>query len=174
MNLERITLIVLDVDGTMTDGGVYIDSNGVETKKFNIKDGAGIALAQSVGIEFMVLSGRSSACVERRADELHIKYIAQDIKNKARYLKDFINIHGLSSRQIAYIGDDLNDLQAMHYVGISACPSDAVDEVKAYCNFVLPQKGGDGVVRALVEILLKEKKLWRKAIRKLSLKANNE
>jgi len=164
MKLDKITFIILDVDGTMTDGGIYIDSNGVETKKFNIKDGLGIVLAQSVGIEFMILTGRSSACVERRANELHIKYIAQGIQNKAEYLKDFTNVHGLSPEQLAYIGDDLNDLPAMHYVGVSACPTDAAEEVKAYCDFVLPQKGGEGVVREFVEILLKEKNLWETTI----------
>lgn len=162
--LDNITLIVLDVDGTMTDGGIYIDSNRVETKKFNIKDGAGILLAQSVGIEFMLLTGRSSACVKQRASELNIKYIAQEIKSKADYLKDFMSDNGFLPEHIAYIGDDLNDLPAMHYIGVSACPIDAADEVKEYCDFILPQKGGEGVVRAFVEILLKEKKTWEEAI----------
>ncbi|GHU76604.1 3-deoxy-D-manno-octulosonate 8-phosphate phosphatase [Spirochaetia bacterium] len=164
MNLEQITLIVLDVDGTMTDGGIYIDNNRVETKKFNIKDGAGIVLAQSVGIEFMILTGRTSACVEQRADELHIKYVVQGIQNKVDYLKDFAVSHSLLPENIAYIGDDLNDLPAMHYAGVSACPIDAADEVKAYCDFVLPQKGGEGVVRVFVEMLLKEQGLWEKAV----------
>jgi len=164
MNLEKISLIVLDVDGTMTDGGVYIDSNMVEAKKFNIRDGLGIVLAQSAGIEFMILTGRSSACVEQRAHELHIKYIAQGIQNKAAYLIDFTSANSLSFEQIAYIGDDLNDLPAMYYAGVSACPSDAADEVKAYCDFVLSPKGGDGVVRAFIEILLKERSLWKTAI----------
>ena len=164
MNLEKITLIVLDVDGTMTDGGVYIDSNGIETKKFNIKDGAGIVLAQSAGIDFMILTGRSSACVEQRAKELNIKYTAQGIQNKAAYVKDFASANRLLPEQIAYIGDDLNDLPSMHYVGVSACPADASDEVKAYCDFVLPQKGGEGAVRTFVELLLKERKLWESAI----------
>ena len=164
MNMDKICLIVLDVDGTMTDGGVYIDSNQVETKKFNIKDGAGIVLAQSVGIDFLILTGRSSSSVEQRANELHIKYVEQGIENKAVYLKNFASIHGLSPENIAYIGDDLNDLPAMHYAGISACPADAADEVKAYCDFVLAKKGGEGVVRAFLEIFLKERKLWEKAI----------
>jgi len=164
MDLNKITLIILDVDGTMTDGGVYIDSNRVESKKFNIKDGAGIILAQSVGIEFMILTGRSSACVEQRADELHIKYVVQGIRNKVEYLKDFASDKKFLPENIAYIGDDLNDLPAMYYVGVSACPVDAADEVKNYCDFVLPQKGGEGVIRTFVELLLKERKLWDKAL----------
>jgi 3-deoxy-D-manno-octulosonate 8-phosphate phosphatase (KDO 8-P phosphatase) len=164
MNLERITLIILDVDGTMTDGGVYIDSNLVETKKFNIKDGSGIGLAQSAGIEFMLLTGRSSACVEQRAKELRIKYVAQGIQDKAAYLKQFMAERGFSSEHIAYIGDDLNDLPAMRYAGVSACPADAADEVKAYCDFVLSCKGGEGAVREFIELVLEKKNLWEKII----------
>jgi 3-deoxy-D-manno-octulosonate 8-phosphate phosphatase (KDO 8-P phosphatase) len=167
MNFEKLKLIVLDVDGTMTDGGVYIDSNQVESKKFNIKDGAGILLVQSVGIDFMLLTGRSSACVTKRAEELRIKYVVQGVHCKADYLINFCGQNNLLAENIAYIGDDLNDLPAMHYAGISACPSDAADEVQQYCDFILPQKGGEGVVRAFVEMVLKEKKLWEQAISNL-------
>jgi 3-deoxy-D-manno-octulosonate 8-phosphate phosphatase (KDO 8-P phosphatase) len=167
MNLGKIMLIVLDVDGTMTDGGVYIDNNQVETKKFNIKDGAGILLAQSVGIEFMILTGRESRCVEKRANELRIKYIVQGIHDKRKYLEEFTSSHNILSENIAYIGDDLNDLSAMHYVGISACPMDAAEDVQQYCDFIIPRNGGEGVVRSFVEILLKEKLLWKKAINNL-------
>lgn len=154
-HLESIKLIVLDVDGTMTDGGIYIDSNGIEQKKFNIKDGAGIILAESIGIEFMILTGRKSVCVEQRAKELNVKYVCQGIQYKADYLKDFARNKGLVAEHIAYIGDDLNDLPVMHFVGVSACPLDAVDEVKTYCDYVLPVNGGEGVVRAFVNLLLK-------------------
>ena len=167
MDLAGVKLVVLDVDGTMTDGGVYIDNNQIETKKFNIKDGAGILLAQSVGIEFMILTGRSSKCVEQRAEELNIKYIVQGIHRKIDYLKEFVITHNLLPENIAYIGDDLNDLPAMHYVGVSACPIDAAEEVKDYCDIILPQKGGKGVVRVFVEILLKKQELWKKAINNL-------
>jgi 3-deoxy-D-manno-octulosonate 8-phosphate phosphatase (KDO 8-P phosphatase) len=164
---DEIKLIVLDVDGTMTDGGIYIDSNLDEAKKFNIKDGLGIQLVQSAGIEFIILTGRESKCVEKRANELNIKYLAQGINDKRKYLEEFCMAHNLQPEKMAYIGDDLNDLSAMHYAGVSACPFDAVEEVRQYCDIVLPQKGGEGVVRAFVEILLKEKKLWEKAIKNL-------
>lgn len=167
MNLDKITFIALDVDGTMTDGGIYIDNNLVETKKFNIKDGLGIVLAQSVGVEFIIITGRLSSCVEQRAKELSIKYVVQGIQDKAAYLKDFASVHNISPDCIAYIGDDLNDLMAMQYAGVSVCPSDASAEVRAYCDFVLLEKGGEGVVRAFVELLLKKKKLWEKAISNL-------
>ena len=128
-DLSKIKLIVLDVDGTLTDGGVYIDSNGVETKKFNIKDGAGIVLAEKAGIEFMILTGRKSYCVEKRAEELKIKYVFQGIMDKLKYLNNFLQEHDLSPEQVAYMGDDVNDLECMQYVGFTACPADAVKKV---------------------------------------------
>lgn len=163
MDFNLIKLVVLDVDGTMTDGGVYIDNNGVESKKFSIKDGAGIILAQSVGIDFMILTGRSSNCVQQRANELNIKYVVQGIQDKVSYLKDFLSSNCLSPCNLAYIGDDLNDLPSMHLAAISACPINAAGEILSYCDIVLQKKGGDGVVRDFIEILLKEKGLWETA-----------
>ncbi len=165
--LEKIKLIVLDVDGTMTDGGVYIDNNEIETKKFNIKDGAGILLAQSVGINFMILTGRESGCVRKRASELNIKYVHQGIKNKEDFLENFICTSGYEKENIAYIGDDLNDLKAMKYCQVNACPIDAAQEVKEQCQFVLTTKGGYGVVREFVEILLKNNGKWEEAVNNL-------
>jgi 3-deoxy-D-manno-octulosonate 8-phosphate phosphatase (KDO 8-P phosphatase) len=148
----------------MTDGGVYIDANGTETKKFNIKDGAGIILAQSVGIEFMILTGLSTQSTAKRAGQLKIKYVAQGIFNKVDYLKAFAAENALLPENIAYIGDDLNDLPAMHFAGVTACPADAAAEVRSYCDLVLPQNGGNGVVRAFVEVILKDLGLWEIAI----------
>jgi 3-deoxy-D-manno-octulosonate 8-phosphate phosphatase (KDO 8-P phosphatase) len=153
-DLSKIKLIVVDVDGTLTDGGVYIDSNGIETKKFNIKDGAGILMAENVGIDFMILTGRRSECVEHRAKELKIKYIYQNILEKGAFLQNFIEINGLNKENIAYIGDDLNDMPAMECAGIKACPFDASDEIKAICDYTLSLKGGFGVVREFVNMLL--------------------
>ena len=164
MSLEKIKLIILDVDGTMTDGGVYIDNNRVETKKFSIKDGAGIILAEKVGIEFMILTGRTSNCVEQRAQELKIKYVVQGIHNKVTYLKSFMKENNISSEEIAYIGDDLNDLPSMRIVGTTACPSDACAEVRNYVDFCMNAKGGEGVVREFVEKLLQTTGKWESAI----------
>lgn len=146
-DISKIKLVVLDVDGTLTDGGVYIDSNGVETKKFNIKDGAGIVLAEKRGIEFMILTGRNSRCVEIRAKELNIKYVFQGIADKLTYLKHFMQDKGLSPCEVAYMGDDVNDIDCMHYVGFCACPSDAVVEVKEIADYISCNNGGSGAVR---------------------------
>lgn len=164
--MKDIRLIVLDVDGTMTDGGVYIDNNRVETKKFCIKDGCGIVLAHTAGIEFMILTGRESNCVRQRAEELKIRYIYQNVKNKISFLKEFMREKNLKEDQLAYIGDDLNDLYAMRLAGTAACPSDAAQEIKAQCDYVLNAKGGEGVVREFVELLLKDKGQWELAIEK--------
>lgn len=166
-DLNNIKLIVLDVDGTMTDGGVYIDNNGVESKKFSIKDGAGIKLAEAVGIDFMILTGRKSRCVEQRAQELNIKYIEQNVIMKGLYLKGFMESEGFDKEEVAYIGDDLNDMPAMACVGIKACPIDASEEVKSFCDIVLEIKGGDGVVRAFVDMLLKSTNRFEIAQRNL-------
>ena len=152
-DLSKIKLIVLDVDGTLTDGGVYIDSNGVETKKFNIKDGAGIVLAEKAGIEFMILTGRKSYCVEKRAEELKIKYVFQGIMDKLKYLNNFLQEHNLSPEQVAYMGDDVNDLECMQYVGFTACPADAVKKVCEYVDFVSQFNGGCGAVREICDMI---------------------
>lgn len=154
-NIHRIKLIVLDVDGTLTDGGVYIDSNGVETKKFNIKDGAGIVLAEKAGIDFMILTGRESYCVERRAEELKIKYVFQGIIDKFSYLKSFLHENNIDPEEVAYMGDDVNDLECMSYVGFTACPADAVKRVRETVDFVSQFNGGFGAVRDLCDMFIK-------------------
>lgn len=153
-DLSKIQLVVLDVDGTLTDGGVYIDSLGGETKKFNIKDGAGIVLAENNGISFMIITGRSSACVENRAKELKIKYVFQGVKDKFSCLKAFLQDHAISPENVAYMGDDLNDLGCISYVGFSACPADAVSSVKNKVCFVSCYNGGCGAVRELCDLIL--------------------
>lgn len=153
-DLCKIKLIVLDVDGTLTDGGVYIDSNGVETKKFNIKDGGGIALATRVGYEFMILTGRKSYCVEKRAQELKIKYLFQGVDNKIDVLDTFMKERSLLPENVAYMGDDFNDLDCMNHVGFVACPADAMKCVKDIADFIADHNGGYGAVRDFCEVLL--------------------
>ena len=162
--MKDIKLIILDVDGTMTDGGVYIDNNQVETKKFSIKDGCGVVLARTQGIKFMILTGRESFCVTKRAQELHIEYVFQNVTNKVSFIKEFMKENGISREELAYIGDDLNDYYAMAQAGTCACPCDAAPEIRGRCDYVLSSKGGEGVVREFVELLLKDKGLWEKAI----------
>lgn len=152
--VRNIRLVVLDVDGTLTDGGVYINNNGIESKKFNIKDGAGIVLAQGCGYEFMILTGRTSNCVDIRAKELNIKYVYQGVKDKLSFLKNILEEIGIKKDQVAYVGDDINDIDCMKYVALSACPLDAVNKVKDYVDIVIPVNGGMGAVRYLCDLLI--------------------
>ena len=162
--MRNIKLIVMDVDGTMTDGGVYFDSNGVESKRFDVHDGAGILLAQQVGIEFMILTGRNSVCVEKRASELKIKYVYQGVSDKLGFLEQFVKENDLSFDEVAYIGDDLNDYRLMQVVGVKVCPNNAVNEIKDICDVQLSKHGGSGAVREFVEILLKDRNQWMVAV----------
>ena len=117
-----IRLLVLDVDGTMTDGGVYYDATGNELKKFAIKDGAGLVLAHAAGIEVMILTGRECEAVRRRAADLHVEHLYQNVSDKAAFLRAFLAQHSLRREETAYCGDDLNDLAAMALCGFCGLP----------------------------------------------------
>ena len=147
-------LLVLDVDGTLTDGGVYYDATGNEMKKFAIKDGAGLVLARAAGVQVMICTGRESAAVRRRAADLHLDFVCQNVADKAAFLSGFMAEHHLARAEVAYCGDDWNDLNAMALCGFVACPADAAALVRQRADFICPQPGGTGAVRAAVEELL--------------------
>ena len=155
-----IKLVLLDVDGTLTDGGIYRGNNGEELKRFNVKDGYAIVNAQKLGIEFGIITGRKSELVEIRAKELKIKYLYQGISEKTVVLEEIIKKDGLLKEEIAYMGDDLNDLLIMKQVGLSGTPKDAVDEVIQVADFVSKKNGGSGAVREFIEHILKKDGKW--------------
>ena len=155
-----IKLVLLDVDGTLTDGGIYRGNNGEELKRFNVKDGYAIVNAQKLGIEFGIITGRKSELVEIRAKELKIKYLYQGISEKTVILEEIMKKDGLSKEEIAYMGDDLNDLLIMKQVGSSGTPKDAVDEVIQVADFVSKKNGGSGAVREFIEHILKKDRKW--------------
>ena len=150
-----IKLLILDVDGTLTDGGIYYDSTGNELKKFSVKDGAGLVALRRAGVQVMICTGRECEAVRRRAADLHLEYVYQNVGNKAAFLCDFFREHGLSREEVAYCGDDWNDLAAMALCGFVACPADADAAVKARADYVCPQKGGEGAVRGAAEEILR-------------------
>lgn len=162
-NLHKIRLIVADVDGTMTDGGIYYDENGNELKKFCTRDAAGFFTAHQVGIALMVLTGRECAATTRRMQELHVDYLCQDVKNKYLFLKDFLDKNGYQKEEVAYIGDDLNDLYPMRLCGYIGCPSDAYDEIKEIADVISCKAGGHGAVRDFIQHILKERNQWELA-----------
>ena len=159
-----IKFLVIDVDGTMTDGGIYYDEKGNELKKFCTKDAAGFFAAKAAGIKIMILTGRECNATTRRLTELKVDFLYQNIKDKATFLKDFMGEHNIKSEEIGYIGDDLNDLPPMLLCGFRGCPSDSCKEVIANCNYVSKVKGGNGAVRDIIEMYLEDCNLWKKSI----------
>lgn len=157
---ERIKIIVIDVDGTMTDGSIYYDEFGNELKKFNTRDAAGFFAAKSVGIKTMVLTGRSCKATERRMKELKIDYLFENIKDKFTFIKDICEKNDWNTDEIAYIGDDLNDLDAMRLCGFTGCPKDACEEVKKIADYECERSGGAGAVREFITYILKQMNKW--------------
>lgn len=162
--LNSITHIFLDVDGTLTDGGIYYDSHGNELKKFSVRDGAGFFTAWACGLEIVVITGRESQCVTRRMNELGVKTFVQGVHDKPAYIREYMQSHSLTKEQTAYIGDDFIDFQAMQMTGFSACPADSADEIKAYCDYVSGKNGGNGAFREIISYMLKQRGQWKTAV----------
>lgn len=160
MTNKKIKLLAMDVDGTLTDGHIYTSSDGEIMKAFNVKDGLGIGLLHKAGIITAVITGRQSDIVINRGNELGIKEIIQRISKKDEAIFELMSKYNVSLDEIAYIGDDLNDLSAINIVGLSACPSDAVTEVKNRCDVVMDYCGGQGAVRQFSEYILKGQNIY--------------
>ena len=144
----------MDVDGTLTDGKIYMSANGELMKAFNIKDGYGIARLRDYGIEPVIITGRSSEISSQRCRELKIIELHQGIDNKSFKLREICQKYQVDLSQVAYIGDDLNDLPCMNICGFSACPSDAMGQVKGKVDYVCEAKGGEGAVREFIDYLI--------------------
>ena len=152
---ESIELVVLDVDGVMTDGTLlYRGPDDPEIKAFNIKDGLGIKLLQQCSIQVAIITGRASPAVERRAQELGITTLIQSREDKGKALEELLSALQLPASASAYMGDDLPDLGALQLAGLATCPSNAADAVKACADWVAPTPGGHGAVRALCDFIL--------------------
>jgi 3-deoxy-D-manno-octulosonate 8-phosphate phosphatase (KDO 8-P phosphatase) len=154
-----IKLIVLDVDGCLTEGKIIYSSDGSETKNFNVKDGLAISSWIKMGYHVAIITGRDSQIVQRRAKELHIEHLFQGVKDKEKVLEDLINSLGLKDYEVAAIGDDLNDLKMLNRAGRSFTPNDGVKEIKDIVDTVLSNRGGDGAVREMIDILVSENDL---------------
>jgi 3-deoxy-D-manno-octulosonate 8-phosphate phosphatase (KDO 8-P phosphatase) len=155
---KKIKFLLLDVDGVMTDGKIYYDSEGREVKAFNIYDGHGIYLAQKAGIKVGIITGRESKIVEVRAKELKIDEVHQKVIEKDKVYDDIRKRYRLKEEEVAYIGDDLIDLSVLERVGLSAAPANSVDDVKDIVDLVTEKEGGSGAVRELIDLLLFAKK----------------
>jgi 3-deoxy-D-manno-octulosonate 8-phosphate phosphatase (KDO 8-P phosphatase) len=159
-----IKLLVLDVDGVLTDGGIIYDESGVETKRFDVKDGLGIKLAQNTGVEVAVISGRKSAVTEIRCRELGIKRCFTGIKNKVDCYRSLIDEIGITAEETAFIGDDVNDLALLRLSGFSATTSDSFDYIKSQVHYVTVRKGGHGAVREFIEKILEKNGVWENTL----------
>lgn len=153
--MGKIKMLVMDVDGTLTDGYIYMSGNGEMFKAFNIKDGYTIYTLDSINVIPVIITGRSSDIVAKRAEELKIKEIYQGISDKLCKLKEVAGKHNISLDEIAYIGDDYNDVECMQACGFTACPQDAEDDIKDIVDYVCNAKGGEGAVREFVKQFIK-------------------
>jgi len=157
--LKKITVVVSDVDGVLTDGSIIVGPAG-ETKVFNVRDGMGIKLFQKSGGQFALLSGRASKPVLARAAELGIDVVKTGRLDKQTALEEIAAALNVDPSVMAYIGDDIPDLAPIRMAALGFCPNDAVDEVKAAADCVVPLPGGGGVVRYVIEMILKARGLW--------------
>ena len=158
--LTPIQLLIMDVDGVLTDGKLYLSDDGHETKTFNTKDGLGISMLLRAGIQVALISGRRSTAVERRAAELGIQHVYQSQVNKLQAFQECCNKVGVTPEQCAYIGDDINDIPVMRVVGWSAAPSDAMPETREAATWVTERTGGAGAVREVCDRILRTQNLW--------------
>lgn len=164
--LYNIRYLVIDVDGTLTDSGIYYDEHGNEMKKFSTKDAAGFFIAKACGIKILILTGRKCGATERRMKELKVDYLEQGILDKTRYLKEFMEKNNIKKEEIAYIGDDLNDLSPMSLTGWIACPKNSAEEIIDLSDYVSEKKGGEGAVSDIIRHILKNTGKWDEAVKK--------
>ena len=160
IDLNKIKLLLLDVDGVMTDGRIIYFNDGGEAKAFDVKDGHGLKLIQRAGIRVGIITGRQSEVVARRAAELGIEIVYQGAKDKLKPFLEIIKELGLEPFEVAYVGDDVVDLPVMRQVGFSVTVADAVDDIKPYVDLVTSRPGGRGAVREVCDLLLKQSGRW--------------
>lgn len=156
--------IAMDVDGVLTDGGVWWGPNGEEWKRFHFADIMGLSLARKSGMVIALISGENSPLVDRLAEKMGITDVHKGCKDKASAVRSFAEGRGLQLKEICFIGDDVNDLSALGIVGMSACPADARPSVRENCQVVTKTSGGNGAVREVIDMLLLPRQSGEKAV----------
>jgi len=157
----RVRLFLMDVDGVLTDGGIILDGEGRETKRFHVRDGHGIKMLRRADVKAGIITGRSSAVVEIRARELGVEIVRQGATDKVSALRKILAEEGVSPEECAYVGDDIVDLPVFREVGFSAAPCDAEPYVLDAADYVSSRPGGMGAVREIIEFVMKAKGSWR-------------
>ncbi|MCK5214780.1 MAG: HAD-IIIA family hydrolase [Candidatus Omnitrophica bacterium] len=162
--LQKIQVLVMDVDGVLTDGRIIIDNDGKEIKHFNVKDGYGIHLFKKAGYKTAIISARESAPVSIRAEALGINRVYQDANPKTEAYQKLLAEFSVKDENVCFIGDDLTDIGVLRKVGFAVAVNDAAAEVKKSVHYVTEQKGGFGAVREVIEVILKSQKKWQEVI----------
>jgi len=157
---KHVKLLILDVDGVLTDGRIVIDDRGVETKCFDVRDGHGIKLLRRANIEVAIITGRQSQVVSHRARELGIDAVYQNIHDKLEVYEAILKEKGLKDGEVSFVGDDIVDLPLLRRVGFSAVVADGIEELKPYVDYVSKNRGGRGAVREISELILKAQGKW--------------
>lgn len=157
-------MLLLDVDGVLTEGGLVLGSNGFEAKRFNVQDGMGVTLAREAGLKVGIITGRESEAVTRRAHELRMDELVQGSKDKVATLEEVCARHDLEPSQVAYMGDDIQDLGILMACGLSFTPANGRPEVQQRVDLVTRARGGHGAVREAIEALLEGKGLWQETL----------
>lgn len=164
--MKEIKLFITDIDGVWTDGGMYYDETGSELKKFNTADSAGVVFLRLLNIQVAIITGENTKIVKRRAEKLKIDHLYMGITNKLEIAKQLCASLNISLNEVAYIGDDINDMELLRAVGLSAVPANAPTYIQRLADWIVPVKGGDGAFRAFVEKYLTEANLLEEAIEK--------
>lgn len=157
---KRIKLLILDVDGVLTDGGIILDNRGNEFKRFHVRDGHGVKMLSRVGIKTAIITGRNSKVVERRAKELGITEVHQGIYKKSSVYEYLLRKYKCKDEEVAFMGDDIVDIELLKRAGLSAVPCDAEEEAKKWASFISTRGGGKGAVREFIDFILKSAGLW--------------
>lgn len=152
--IRHVRLVAMDCDGVLTDGGMYYAESGDEWKKFNTRDGKGVELLRRAGYLTSIITGEDTAIVERRAAKMKVDALIQGAQDKLSALDALLASHGLAHEQVAYVGDDLNDLPVMQRVGLACAVADATPPVRQIAHYVCERKGGEGAVREVAELIL--------------------
>ena len=158
--LKKIKMLILDVDGVMTDGRIIMDDEGHQLKNFDVRDGHGLKIIQRYGIEIVILTGRKSEVVNHRAHDLGIEDVYQGALNKKEVFQKILLKHNLAASAVAFLGDDIIDIPVLRQVGFSAAVADAVDVVKKSVDYVTSHQGGRGAVREICEMILQAQGKW--------------
>lgn len=162
---RKVRLLILDVDGVLTDGSIILDNEGNEFKAFHVRDGHGIKMLGSAGITIAIITGRYSQVVERRAAELGIAEVYQRCYVKTDAFEKILEKHGLRNEEVAYVGDDVVDIPVLRRVGLAVAVGDADEETKAHAMYITRQGGGRGAVREVCELLLRARGLWESVLK---------